>query len=145
MAAFDNLVQEIDERYRLGPKARPLIEETRRVISKQPGGVRAYLEKCKAAGFSVEVASWLNGSGPVPLSGEETEQTLGSEAVNRIAAKADVSQCFARTVLGYAIPKVVARLAQGSAVPAAIRASALRLSRTAVWRECASRRRATIL
>ena len=102
MAAFDNLVQEIDERYRLGPKARPLIEETRRVISKQPGGVRAYLEKCKAAGFSVEVASWLNGSGPVPLSGEETEQTLGSEAVNRIAAGMPPPRASRTTTLGIA-------------------------------------------
>src|SRR5262245_55242236 len=132
MAAFDNLAQEIDERYGLGPKARPLIEETRRVISRHPGGARGFVEMCQAGGFSVEVASWLKGSDPVPLSGEEAEQILGANAVSRIASKIGVSRCFARTVLGYAIPSVAALRAQSEAIPAAIRASASRLVRAAV-------------
>jgi outer membrane protein OmpA-like peptidoglycan-associated protein/uncharacterized protein YidB (DUF937 family) len=129
MAPFDSLVQEIGDRYCLGPNARPLVEETRRIISRYPGGARGFAQKCEAAGFSVEVASWLKGSDPIPLSGEQAEQTLGAEAVSRIAAKLGVSQCFARTVLGYAIPGVVALRAQGGAVPAAIRGSASRLMR----------------
>jgi len=138
MATFDSLVQEIDERYCLGPKARAFIDETRRYISKRPGGVRGFVEKCNDAGFRLEVASWLNGSDPVPLSGEEAEQTLGSEVVQRIAAKVGVSHCFARTILGYAIPKVVALRAQGGAIPAAICASASRLMRAVPRRESAS-------
>ncbi len=140
MATFDSLVQEIGERYCLGPKARLLASETRRSIAKLPGGARGFIEKCKAAGFSAEVASWLKGSDPIPLSGEEAEQVLGTEAVSRIAAKVGVSQCFARTVLGYAIPKTVSRLAQGGAIPAAIRASASRLMRAAVRRESTPRK-----
>jgi len=140
MATFDSLVQEIGERYCLGPKARLLVDETRRSITKLPGGARGFIEKCKAAGFSVEVASWLKGSDPIPLSGEEAEQTLGTEAVSRIAAKAGVSQCFARTVLGYAIPKAVLLLARGGALPAAVRAAASRLMRAALRRDSVSRK-----
>lgn len=140
MATFESLVQEIGERYCLGPKARLLASETRRSIAKLPGGARGFIERCKAAGFSAEVASWLKGSDPIPLSGEEAEQTLGTEAISRIAAKAGVSQCFARTVLGYVIPKTVSRLAQGGAIRVAIRASASRLMRAAVRRESPSRK-----
>jgi outer membrane protein OmpA-like peptidoglycan-associated protein/uncharacterized protein YidB (DUF937 family) len=126
MSTFDNVIQEIDKRYCLGPKAGPLIQETVRLVSKQPGGLRGFIRKFGAAGFPVEVASWLDGSEPVPLSGQEVEHTLGSDAVSKIAAKIDVSQPFARTILGYAIPNVVVPLAQGGAIPAAFRALASR-------------------
>ena len=60
----------------------------------------------------------------MPLSGEEVERTLGSDVISEIANKADISQSFARTVMGYAIPKVIVLMAQGEAVPPAIPASA---------------------
>ncbi len=124
MSTFDNLVHEIEKRYCLGPKAESLIQETVQLVSKQPGGLRGLVRKFKAAGFTVEVASWLDGSELVPLSGQEVEQALGSDAVSKIAAKIEVSQPFARTILGYTIPNVVAPLAQGGAIPAAFRALA---------------------
>jgi outer membrane protein OmpA-like peptidoglycan-associated protein/uncharacterized protein YidB (DUF937 family) len=126
MATFDKLVHEIDSRYCLGPKASPLVQETLRTISGQPGGISGFVSRFKAAGFAVEVASWLEGSDPVPLSGEEVEQTLGSDVVSGIANKIGVSQSFARTVLGYAIPKIVVLKAQGGAVRSAIRSWASR-------------------
>ena len=60
----------------------------------------------------------------VPLSGEEVEQTLGSEVISEIANKVDISQSFARTVMGYAIPKVIVLMAQEEAIPPGIPASA---------------------
>jgi outer membrane protein OmpA-like peptidoglycan-associated protein len=60
----------------------------------------------------------------VPLSGQEVEQTLGSDAISGIANKIGVSQRFARTILGYAIPKIIVLRAQDGAIPSAIRASA---------------------
>jgi outer membrane protein OmpA-like peptidoglycan-associated protein/uncharacterized protein YidB (DUF937 family) len=134
MVTFDNLADEIDARYCLGPKAAPLIEETNRLVSKQPGGIGGFLRKFRAAGFVVEVASWLGGCDPVPLSGQEVEQTLGSEVVSRIATKVGVSQRFARTILGYAIPNVVVLLAQRGAVSSTIRASASRFFGSAIRR-----------
>jgi outer membrane protein OmpA-like peptidoglycan-associated protein/uncharacterized protein YidB (DUF937 family) len=123
MATFDKLIQEIDSRYCLGPMAYPLVQETLGLISGKPGGIGGFLSRFKAAGFAVEVASWLGGPEPVPLSGQEVEQTLGSDVVSGIADKAGVSQRFARTILGYAIPKIIVLLAQGGAVPSAMRAS----------------------
>ena len=124
MATFDELIQEIGSRYCLGPKASPLVHETLGLISGQPGGIDGFLDRFKAAGFAVEVASWLGGPEPVPLSGEEVEQTLGTDVISEIANKVDISQSFARTILGYAIPKIIVLLAQGEAIPSAIPASA---------------------
>ena len=123
MATFDKLIQEIGSRYCLGPKAYPLVQETLGLITGQPGGIGGFVNRFKAAGFAVEVASWLGGPDPVPLSGQEVEQTLGSDVISGIANKLGVSQCFARTIMGYAIPKVIVLLAQGGAVPLAIRTS----------------------
>jgi outer membrane protein OmpA-like peptidoglycan-associated protein/uncharacterized protein YidB (DUF937 family) len=123
MAAFDKLIQEIGSRYCLGPKAYPLVQETLGLIKRQPGGLGGFVNRFKAAGFAVEVASWLGGPDPVPLSGQEVEQTLGSDVISGIANKIGVSQRFARTILGYAIPKIIVLRAQDGAIPSAIRAS----------------------
>jgi uncharacterized protein YidB (DUF937 family) len=132
MATFDKLIQEIGSRYCLGPMAYPLVQETLGVISGKPGGIGGFVNRFKAAGFDVEVASWLRGREPVPLSGQEVEQTLGSDVVSGLANKAGVSQRFARTILGYAIPKIIVLLAQRGAVPSAMRASASRFLDSAI-------------
>jgi len=132
MAAFDQLIQEIESRYSLGPNASLLVQETVGLISGQPGGIDAFLDRFKAAGFATEVASWSGGTEVVPLSGEEVEQTLGSEVISEIANKADISQSFARTIMGYAIPKIIVLLAQGEAIPPAIPASESRFLDTPI-------------
>ncbi|MGB6325886.1 MAG: YidB family protein [Methylocella sp.] len=123
MAAFDKLIEEIDSRYSLGPKASPLVQEILGLISGQPGGMDAFLDRFKAAGFAAEVASWSGGTEVVPLSGQEVEETLGPSVISEIANKADISQSFARTIMGDAIPKIIGLLAQGEAAPSAIPAS----------------------
>ena len=132
MATFDKLIQEIGSRYCLGPMAYPLVQETLGLISGKPGGIGGFVNRFKAAGFAVEVASWLGGPEPVPLSGQEVEQTLGSDVISGIADKVGVSQRFARTILGYAIPKIIVLLAQRGAVPSAMRASASRFLDSAI-------------
>jgi len=124
MAAFDKLIEEIGSQYSLGPKASPLVHETLGLISGQPGGIGGFLDRFKAAGFAAEVASWSGGTEVVPLTGQEVEDALGSDVISEIANKVGVSQSFARTIMGYAIPKIVVLLAQGEAVPSAIPASA---------------------
>ena len=79
MASFADLIDEIDRRYSPGPKAPQLVQETYRWVMEQPGGAEGLLERCSAAGLAAEVASWSDGLAPVPLSGQEVEQTLGSD------------------------------------------------------------------
>src|SRR3984893_13416879 len=124
MATFDKLIQEIGARYHLGPKGSSLVQETLDLIARQPGGIGGFLDRFKAAGFAAEVASWVGGTDAVLLSGPEVEETLGSDVISEFADKAGVSQSFARTMLGYAIPKIIGQLAQGGAIPSAIPAPA---------------------
>jgi hypothetical protein len=70
MATFAKLIQDIDSRYRLGPKAGLLVQETLGLTTGRQGGIGAFLNRFKAAGFAAEVASWLGGPDPVPLTGE---------------------------------------------------------------------------
>jgi uncharacterized protein YidB (DUF937 family) len=123
MATFDELIQDIGSQYSLGPKASPLVQETLALISGQPGGMGGFLDRFKAAGFAAEVASWSGGTEVVPLSGQEVEVTLGSDVISEIANKVGISQSFARTIMGFAIPKIIVLLAQGEAVPPPIPAS----------------------
>jgi uncharacterized protein YidB (DUF937 family) len=120
MATFDKLIQEIDSQFCIGPKACPLVQETLSLISGQPGGIGGFLDRFKAAGFTVEVSSWLGGPDPVPLLGQEVEQTLGCDVISEIANKAGVTQSFARTILGYAIPKIIVLLAPDGTIPSAL-------------------------
>src|ERR1700731_3379299 len=117
MATFDKLIQEIGSRYCIGPKACPLVQETLGLI------IGGFLDRFKAAGFAAEVASWSGGTEVVPLSGQEVEVTLGSDVIGEIANKVGISQSFARTIMGFAIPKIIVLLAQGEAVPPPIPAS----------------------
>ena len=114
MVAFGKLIHDISSRYHLGPKGGLLVERALDLIASQPGGVRGFLDRFRVAGFGEEVASWTEGTAPVPLTGQEVEQALGSKAVKEIADKVRVSQVFARTVLGYAIPRIISELAQSS-------------------------------
>jgi OOP family OmpA-OmpF porin len=124
MATFDKLIQEIGARYHLGSKGSSLVQETLDLIARQPGGIGGFLDRFKAAGFAAEVASWVGGTDAVPLSGQEVEETLGSDVISEIADKAGVSQRFAGTILGSAIPKIIGQLALGGAFPSAIPAAA---------------------
>ena len=119
METFDRLIQDISSRYHLGPKGRALVENALDMITEHPGGINGFLQKFRAAGLAEDVASWQDGSDPMPLSGQKVEETLGSGAVSQIATQAGVSPRFARTILGYAIPKIVHALAQRGVLEAA--------------------------
>ncbi|MGH6834076.1 MAG: OmpA family protein [Methylocella sp.] len=132
LITFDKLIQEIGARYHLGPKSSSLVEETLDLIARQPGGIGGFLDRFKTAGFAAEVASWVGGTDAVPLSGQEVEETLGSEVISEIADETGVSQRFARTIMAYAIPKIIGQLAQGGAIPPAIPAAAARFQDLAI-------------
>jgi OmpA-OmpF porin, OOP family len=122
--SFDKLIQDISSRYHLGPKGRSLIEEAMDLIAEEPGGMGGFLAKFRAVGLDEEVNSWLAGGAAAPLSGQQVEQALGFEAISVIADRAGVSERFAKTVLGYAVPKIICRLAQSGFLAAATATSA---------------------
>jgi YidB-like protein len=117
MASFADLIDEIDKRYSPGPKAPQLVQETYRWVMEQNGGAEGLLERCGAAGLAAEVASWVDGLAPVPLSGQEVEQTLGSDTLGAFAEKTGLNPNFVRTILGYALPEIIMLAKSGAAPP----------------------------
>jgi uncharacterized protein YidB (DUF937 family) len=105
MKRFDKLCQQISARCH--PKDRLLAAEALDLIAKHPDGMNGFLQRFRAAGFDAEVASWTEGTTLAPLSEQEVEQALGSDAIMQIADRVGVGQSFTRTVLGYAIPQIV--------------------------------------
>ncbi|MDQ6704244.1 MAG: OmpA family protein [Pseudomonadota bacterium] len=126
MAILDELTEEIAVRFDLGPKARALVQEVSGLIAAQPGGIGGFLDKFRAAGLEVKVASWLGGPFPMALSVREVKMALGDEAIEGIAENARVTEGFASSVLGYAIPKIIGLLTSGGAIPEAIPPAILR-------------------
>ncbi|HET6378330.1 MAG TPA: YidB family protein [Methylocella sp.] len=116
MAGFEELTEELDSRYCLGPKAGVLVQEAFALLG-LPGSADALLEKFRAGGFSVEVASWLSGQDPVPLTGQEAGQMIGPAGIEKIAEKTGLSQSFVKSILGFAIPKIVMLARTGAALP----------------------------
>jgi len=134
LMTFDKLIQEVTARYHLGPKGRVIVEEALDLIVRH-GGLGGFLGKVRDAGFGAEVASWSAGSAPVPLSGRQIQQALGPDAIKGIAHKAGVSQGFARTVLGYTIPKIISLLAQAGQLTVALPPASATADRPAQYRE----------
>jgi outer membrane protein OmpA-like peptidoglycan-associated protein/uncharacterized protein YidB (DUF937 family) len=115
MASFDDITEEIAARYQLGSNARLLVEGAVSFISAHPGGSGGFVNKFLAAGLKDKVASWLEGAYPMVLSAREVKKVMGAEAVRQIAQNAGVPEGPAGEALGFAIPKIIARMKQDAA------------------------------
>lgn len=117
MANFDDLTYEIATEFDLGINARRLVQEVLSLIASQPRRLSGFIDKFKAAGLEAEAKSWLGGHPGLPLSVHQIKKALGADFVKKIADDTGVPQSYAGMVLGYVVPKIVARLAPGGAVP----------------------------
>lgn len=117
MALFDELIADVRVRFSLGPKAEALLQELLLLIKDHPDGLDGFLDQFRSAGFKGQVASWLGGSEGAALSGLQVEKTLGRGVVAAIAAKLALPAGVAGDAIGYALPKLVGRLAPGGLIP----------------------------
>lgn len=120
MATFDKLIQDVSTRYHLGSKGGALVSEALNLIAERPGGILDVVARLKAAGLSEELASWASGRDAAPISGRLVEEALGADSISEIADRAGVTERFAKIVLGYAIPRIIGRLAQSGLLETAI-------------------------
>ena len=123
MALFDELIADVRVRFSLGPKAEALLQELLLLIRDHPDGLDGFLDQFRSAGFKGQVASWLGGGEGAALSGLQVEKTLGRGVVAAIAAKLALPAGVAGDAIGYALPKLVGRLAPGGIIPKELPAS----------------------
>ena len=83
-------------------------------FSEQPGGLGGLLNQFRANGMDSHVASWLSPQANQPVAPQQVEQTLGSDHLSAIAAKAGLSPEIAKVVLAAALPILISHLSHGS-------------------------------
>lgn len=112
---FENLIEDIANRFDLGAKARLFVEDVLRLIAEEPEGLPGFLAKFGESGALAAAAFEDNGRAAWPLPAAAIEKALGMDAVKGIAETLGVSRDFAGAVLGYALPKIAALLAEDAA------------------------------
>src|SRR6516164_6706803 len=100
MALFEGLIEEVANKYGIGPQADSLVREVVNLIAAGPGGLVGFLDKLKTSGLTSEVASWIGSSGaPQVLAPRALESVLGLPAIQGIAGRVGLSADAARAAL----------------------------------------------
>lgn len=84
----------------------------------QHGGLNGILDKFKDSGLGQEAASWVSKGENLPISAEQVQQVLGSDAVSAMAAKFGLSSEDVSAKLAEYLPGVVDKLTPDGEVPA---------------------------
>lgn len=115
MAIFDGLIEELSARFNLGPKASVLVEEVLGLIAAEPKGLDGFAKRFRLSGRGAGSSVGHMGAETAPLSADALQKALGASTISRLAGVLGVTQEFAASVLGYAIPQIVRLLSQENA------------------------------
>lgn len=110
MSPFDNIIDDLENRFGLGAKAGPLLRELLLLIGASPGGMSGFIDKFRSAGLSHEVSDWLGNPNSAPLPPSQVQKVLGSGTIDMIARKVGLSGAAASQVIGYLAPKMIGQL-----------------------------------
>jgi uncharacterized protein YidB (DUF937 family) len=94
-------------------------------IAEAPGGMPAFLDRFRSAGFSDLVGSWLGGASTQPLSSSSLESAVGHDWIEKAASNAGLSFSTAASALTFMLPGLIQRLTPGGVVPTRIPADIL--------------------
>jgi uncharacterized protein YidB (DUF937 family) len=71
------------------------------------GGLSAIVAKLQQAGFGDQVKSWLGNGQNLPITAEQLQQVLGSDAVRQLAAKFNIPVDQITHILAQQLPKAI--------------------------------------
>jgi uncharacterized protein YidB (DUF937 family) len=71
------------------------------------GGLSAIVAKLQQAGFGDQVKSWIGNGQNLPITAEQLQQVLGSDAVKQLAAKFNIPVDQLAKVLAQQLPTAV--------------------------------------
>ena len=84
----------------------------------QHGGLNGLLEKLKGGGLGDAVSSWVGTGANHPVSGEQVESAVGSDAIAQIAEKLGATKEHAAALLSQYLPIVINHLTPNGKVEA---------------------------
>jgi uncharacterized protein YidB (DUF937 family) len=81
------------------------------------GGLPALMGQMQNAGLGNVLESWIGKGSNLPISGEQMQQVLGSDALSQIASQLGLSQGEAGNQLADLLPEVIDKLTPDGAAP----------------------------
>ena len=77
------------------------------------GGLSAIVAKLQQAGFGDQVKSWIGNGQNLPITAEQLQQVLGSDAVKQLAARFNIPVDQLAQVFAQQLPKAVDHASPG--------------------------------
>jgi uncharacterized protein YidB (DUF937 family) len=82
------------------------------------GGLSAIVAKLQQAGFGDQVKSWIGTGQNLPITAEQLQQVLGSDAVKQLAARFNIPVDQISKILAQQLPKAVDSASPHGTLPA---------------------------
>lgn len=127
MGTMQLLLNDVESQFGLSDaKAGSLLSSVLALIQDQKDGLSGFLDRFRKIGLSDTVTGWLSGRGAeTPISPENVQTALGSQAVGSIASRTGLSMSVVTAALGYMLPKLVRSLTPGGSIPTRLPAEAM--------------------
>jgi uncharacterized protein YidB (DUF937 family) len=87
------------------------------MLANHSGGLSGLAQQFSANGLGGLISSWIGTGQNAPVSGEQLQNVLGSEQIQRVAAQAGVSPETAKSGLAQILPLLIDRLTPNGEVP----------------------------
>jgi uncharacterized protein YidB (DUF937 family) len=94
------------------------ISEVMNMVNSYPGGVGGLVGAFEKSGLGGVASSWVGTGANQPVTPQQVQTGLGSDAISSMAAKLGVSPDIASGVLSQLLPHVVDHMTPGGQVPA---------------------------
>lgn len=118
MGSLDSVLVDVGSQFVISnSKTTHLLSGLLSLFTGSPGGLDAFLDRLRKAGFGSLVSSWLHDSSPRPITSNALESAIGRDAIDKIASKAGLSFTTASSALAYMLPNIVHRLTPGGVIP----------------------------
>lgn len=115
---FDQIIQEIGDRFGLGDKASPLVHGlVGMMTSKSTGGLQGFLNAFEKVGMGSAVRSWVGTGESEAIGAEQVEAALGDGISSDLADKLDLDRGVVGTALAFLVPRLVDLLTPDAKVP----------------------------
>lgn len=121
---FDSIISAVAQQFGLNDKAKPFIQMLLAYMGDPArGGLTGFVQRLRSSGTGSTIDDWLARPAEiVPLAGPVVEQAMGGDGglVKAMASKLGFDRSTIVKALGFAVPSLLALLAQGGRLPNAL-------------------------
>ncbi len=118
MGILDGILKSVGGKLFGGEAQGGLMEQVLGLINNpQTGGLSGLVEQFTSKGLGGLVTSWIGTGENQPISGEQIEQTLGSDKIQEIAQKLGISGTEASGGLAALLPQIIDKLTPEGKLP----------------------------